>query len=218
MKTLEVKYAEELNNKTAIEISSYLDKNRTYQYLDMLNWPAKFPYKPDCKFNIAFTDTMLWIQYHVREKSVRAVCTHANEPVWEDSCVEFFCRKPNENAYYNFEFNCIGTCLASYRRSKTDVILMMDDEQIGQITRYASLGASPFSQKEGFFEWKLVVGIPFSLMQFDPINGNGLLEANFYKCGGKTSDPHFLSWSYISSAEPDFHRPEYFGKLLLLED
>ena len=37
------------------------------------------------------------------------------------------------------------------------------------------------------------------------------MRANFYKCGDKTLQPHFLSWSPIHSEKPDFHRPEDFG-------
>jgi hypothetical protein len=38
-------------------------------------------------------------------------------------------------------------------------------------------------------------------------------RANFYKCGDKTSHPHWLTWSVVDKPEPDFHRPEFFGIL-----
>jgi len=39
------------------------------------------------------------------------------------------------------------------------------------------------------------------------------LEGNFYKCADETSTPHYVSWSEISTAAPDFHKPEFFGEL-----
>ena len=41
------------------------------------------------------------------------------------------------------------------------------------------------------------------------------LLGNFYKCGDATLLPHYLSWSQIDTEQPDFHRPEFFGELLL---
>ncbi|MDE6137165.1 MAG: hypothetical protein K2F97_06800, partial [Muribaculaceae bacterium] len=41
------------------------------------------------------------------------------------------------------------------------------------------------------------------------------MRGNFYKCASATSQPHYLSWNPIDTPEPDFHRPEFFGKLIL---
>ena len=39
------------------------------------------------------------------------------------------------------------------------------------------------------------------------------ITANFYKCGDDLTVPHFVSWNPIKTEKPDFHRPEFFGKL-----
>ncbi|MDE5921249.1 MAG: hypothetical protein K2G82_06535, partial [Paramuribaculum sp.] len=31
-----------------------------------------------------------------------------------------------------------------------------------------------------------------------------------------TSEPHYLSWAPITTPQPDFHRPEFFGNITLL--
>ena len=41
------------------------------------------------------------------------------------------------------------------------------------------------------------------------------VRGNFYKCGDKTAHPHFVSWNPVGTPSPDFHRPEFFGELLL---
>ena len=43
--------------------------------------------------------------------------------------------------------------------------------------------------------------------------GGAAWRANFYKCGDKTSHPHWLSWSPVSAL--NFHLPACFGELVL---
>lgn len=40
-------------------------------------------------------------------------------------------------------------------------------------------------------------------------------RANCYKCGDKTAHPHFLAWNEVETPTPDFHRPEFFGEMIL---
>jgi len=73
----------------------------------------------------------------------------------------------------------------------------------------------PFEEKTGGFQWDLVIIIPASTL----IHDKGLVlkerqaSANFYKCGDETSVPHFVTWNPVNSANPDFHKPDFFGKL-----
>ena len=41
------------------------------------------------------------------------------------------------------------------------------------------------------------------------------MKGNFYKCGDDTKYPHFGCWNEVVWEEPDFHRPECFGDLIL---
>jgi hypothetical protein len=38
-------------------------------------------------------------------------------------------------------------------------------------------------------------------------------QANFYKCGDKLKQPHYLSWKPVLTSNPDFHQPKYFGEI-----
>jgi hypothetical protein len=211
MKSLKVEYNPALENIKISDASNFFEQNYIFEYVDMLNWPVKFPYKPQCKFKIARSTTSLFIHFNVTENYIRAKYTIDQEPVWEDSCVEFFCQLSGQKHYFNFEFNCIGTCLSTKRLSRTEDIIPFKSEEMNLIKRFSSLGTKPFEEKEGNFEWKLTVEIPFSLIgiQIDVLPP--AIKANFYKCGDKTSIPHYLSWSHISTDTPDFHCPVYFG-------
>ncbi len=41
------------------------------------------------------------------------------------------------------------------------------------------------------------------------------LRANFYCCGDLTPRPCYAAWSPVLTPAPDFHRPEFFGTLIL---
>ena len=41
------------------------------------------------------------------------------------------------------------------------------------------------------------------------------LRGNFYSCGDLSPAPYYAAWSEVDTGTPDFHRPEYFGELLL---
>ncbi|MCK9509447.1 MAG: carbohydrate-binding family 9-like protein [Pigmentiphaga sp.] len=196
-------------------IFSILSKQKNFEMIDQVNWPDTFPLKPACKFIIARSDKALYIHYVVNEKQIQALYSNDQDPVWQDSCVEFFCRLPDSKTYFNFEFNCIGTCLATERISRTEGVNPLSADKMSQIKRYPSSGNQPFQEKKGNFDWTLTVAIPFKILNINSNNLPARLRANFYKCGDGTSAPHYVSWNPILVENPDFHQPEYFGELAL---
>jgi di/tricarboxylate transporter len=178
--------------------------------IDQVNW-AEFPGKPEARFRIGYDEEGIWLRFSVREGSLRAVARHANEPVYEDSCVEFFVASDTAR-YLNFEFNCIGTCLVGKGASRSNRERLAPD-QIETIVRMSTLGSEPFDVREGDFSWELTVFIPNALLPERPATGKQW-RANFYKCGDKLPQPHYLSWAPVGTPQPDFHQPAFFGHLL----
>ena len=180
--------------------------------VDTVCWPAEYPYKPAVRFAIAHDGRALLIRFDVEEDNPRAVTTENNGPVWEDSCVEFFVKEPDSPYYFNFETNCIGVGLAAKRRSRSD-FAHFDAALMAQVVRRASLPAQPVDIRARTV-WSLELEIPFALICEGPGVPQRLL-ANFYKCGDKTAVTHFLSWNPVEVPAPDFHRPDFFGTLIL---
>lgn len=194
-------------------LAAAMETGASRNYIACVNW-AEYPYAPVAAFDIARSDTHLVIRYFVRGEGIRATYARDGEPVWRDSCVEFFVREPGSECYYNFEFNCIGTCLAGYgagRNGRTP----LPDGQLERIVRHASPGREPLGEKSGIQAWELIVAIPFELFGADPERLPETLRANFYKCGDDTPIPHFVSWNPIDAPSPDFHLPEFFGEIRL---
>jgi hypothetical protein len=65
-------------------------------------------------------------------------------------------------------------------------------------------------------EWRLGFFFPFALVEKyagklgDPAGTKW--TANFYKCGDKTSHPHWASWNPVKVL--NFHLPECFGDII----
>ena len=55
---------------------------------------------------------------------------------------------------------------------------------------------------------------PVDYGTFDPdYDFKGKMGANMYKCGNKTVNKHYLSWTQIDIDAPNFHRPDFFGTI-----
>jgi len=181
--------------------------------IDTENW-EHYPDKPEVFFTPAWHGKILFLKFYVREPVTRAVFLKDNDPVYQDSCVEFFFSQPGEAVYYNLETNCIGTCLGESgfsRQGRTH----LKEEVLSAVKRVPSLPRRPLEETHLSGGWTLLLEIPLDLfLEPEPENLAGVeLMANFYKCGDSLSIPHYLSWSPINTKTPDFHRPEFFVPL-----
>jgi len=186
-------------------------------FVDKVNW-LEYPYKPIVKLFTVYSEEFLWICFEVKGDFFRAKATVDQEAVWEDSCVEFFISTGGENGhvseldaiYRNFEFNVLGVCLSAVGTKSERV--MLSPEEMKQILRFPSIERNNLPSEGNCFDWKLSVAIPLRILGIEP---GSLFTANFYKCGDLTTHPHFLSWSCIDAADPDFHLPQFFGRMEL---
>ena len=213
MKSLIIHYIEALNDIDIELARDILDDFGVLDTIEILNWSALYPYRPITQFNIARSNKSIFIKYSVRGSMLRAIYSNDQDPVHDDSCVEFFCQPVGSETYTNFEFNCIGTCSASRRKSRYEDVVPFSTEEMQSIKRYPSIGRRAFNEMEGMFEWELTVEIPFNLIGIDPQNLPEKISGNFYKCADGTDSKHFVTWSPVKTEKPDFHCPEFFGEL-----
>ncbi|MBQ9171020.1 MAG: hypothetical protein IJ148_09450 [Bacteroidaceae bacterium] len=186
-----------------------------YTPVTNVNWPASYPYQPKMAFAAAHTGDALLIHYRVEEQSVRAVARKDHEHIWEDSCAEFFIMPAADGLYYNIECNCTGKLLVAVGKDRNGREPAPMEVMQG-VDRWASLGTEPFDVRNEPTKWELALRIPVRtffrhhLDSFDGLQAKG----NVYKCGDNLPVPHFISWNPIKTETPDFHRPEYFGKII----
>src|SRR5512137_175917 len=91
-------------------------------------WPALAPlavghylwqangYRPAVEARLCWTRRFLYVRFRVEESRVRVRYTKFQDPVYKDSCVEFFVDAfpETERGYVNFETNAAGTLLAAF--------------------------------------------------------------------------------------------------------
>ena len=207
---LAIPYLDNTNPQGRMEdISGVLDKLEHHS-IQKLPWP-EFVYKPDVAFSIAHTDDSILLKYFVKEKAIRAVHHEDNSPVHEDSCVEFFFAIDDSDEYYNLEFNCAGTCLFGFGKNASQRRLI-DGDNIRKIRRLATI-KSNMNGKSSSICWELAAVIPVEALIYHEVTSlkNRNCRVNFYKCGDKLPEPHFLSWQDMKTSTPDFHLTRFFG-------
>jgi hypothetical protein len=173
----------------------------------------EFSDKPQVTFSIAHNGTHIFIKYDVTEKEVLARYRHINDPVYKDSCVEFFIAFDDDPAYYNIEFNRLGTCLGRYgteRENRAELpVSLLKTIKYERTLQQVEINGEPA------INWTLTVAVPVDIFyhhKLRTIQGRDC-RMNFYKCGDDLSHPHYLAWNNIDWPEPNFHLPKFFGKV-----
>lgn len=191
------------------DISQLLDSVEKHK-LEFVPW-VEYPYKPSVLFSIAYSTNAILLKFFVQEKQIRAINYKTNSSIWEDSCVEFFISFDDNINYYNIEFNCIGTGLIGYGKSKTNRELL-DVAIVNQVKTLSNIKLETGKK----VKWELTMIIPLSVFSITSLKTleNKECKANFYKCGDLLPEPHFISWSNIESKNPNFHLPAYFGHVI----
>ena len=186
-----------------------------FHSIDHQNWVEAKEIK--ASFAIGHDGSNIHLLFRVEEPQVRAVNTKFNSPVWEDSCVEFFLVFDGDDGYYNFEINAIGTVLGAFGKDRHKR-LHLPDSFLSRIETTPSLGRDPIESLDERTTWELSLVIPIETFHFSTLKTLSGVDAhaNFYKCGDKLKQPHFLSWKPVLCSKPDFHTPRYFGQLSFL--
>lgn len=178
--------------------------------------PEHFPFT---EAKIAYDDFAIYVIFRVKDKYVKSVHTENQDPVYTDSCVEFFF-SPEENSskgYFNLEMNCGGTMLFHHQTEPRKNQTPIADEDIEQVEVAHSLPqvVDPEIQEETI--WCVEYRIPYSVLSkywdFSIPESGTLWRTNLYKCADNTSHPHWLTWAQIDLPRPDFHQPDFFGFL-----
>ncbi len=188
--------------------------------------PESSDHRPRTRARLLHSDGGLSGIFRVEDRYVLCRRVRFQDPVFEDSCVEAFLQPKADRGYFNFEMGCSGALLATHitdhRRTPKGfaAFTRLTPEEGAQVRIRSSFAIratpSPVDPEiTSPTDWELSFFIPFALLEshVGPVRPVGGQEwrANFYKCGDKTSHPHWASWSRVDSL--NFHLPECFGRL-----
>ncbi|MDM8161498.1 carbohydrate-binding family 9-like protein [Labilibaculum sp. K2S] len=183
--------------------------------IDRFSWGKVDPAPMVC-FKIAHNNKTILLQYDIWETETLARYSNHNAQVCKDSCVEFFIAFEGEQNYYNFEFNCLGTCHAAWGSDRNNRQLLKSTI-INQIQEHTKMQRAI---KNGLplINWQLSLQFPLNVFSFDDIDGliGKKATANFYKCGDDLCQPHFITWNPVKAEKPDFHLKSHFGRIEFL--
>lgn len=172
-------------------------------------------YHPEVIVKACYSRKYIFLNFIVYEQKVTIRYLNVGDPVYKDSCVEFFVNLfPNETQeYFNIEFNAIGTIKMGYGIKRNRSYLTSSDLKEFKVI---STIEKPVIGFHGSDNWKLFCAIPISLLEKisdRKFEGNEAI-GNFFKCGDETEITHYGMWNLIDNPTPDFHLPEYFGKII----
>ena len=155
----------------------------------------------------------IYVFFRVEDPVILGRYVNFNDPVYTDSCVEFFFSPGASGGYFNVETNCLGAQLISHVVSGKAKRFSREE---GKFIRAIPVIEGP-RKIDGRIIWTMGYALDLSIFEvytanLIPLSG-GKWRGNFYKCGDDLQDPHWASWAPIGK-EINFHVPEYFQPLL----
>lgn len=175
---------------------------------------------PKVQAKVAYSDRALFVVFRVKDQFVKAISTKHQDPVYKDSCVEFFFypKSAHEKGYFNLEMNCSGRMLFHHQRARGESKVVVTPRDISTIAVSHSM---PDLIEEEIMEpttWTVSYRLPFEILshyqELQVPDSGTIWRANFYKCADGTSHPHWLTWNKVIFDKPNFHLPQYFGRLI----
>jgi hypothetical protein len=191
------------------------------QAVDISNYMGDIPaFKPEAQAKMMYDDDNLYVIFHVKDQFVRCITNEINGPVWEDGAVEFFFAPDSKQPllYFNLETNCGGTPLMHYNLVPRKESTELPKEEIEKIEIAHTLPQIIDPEMKDPVTWTLEYRIPIAMLEkysiiTHPKKGVEW-RANFYKIAENNSNHHYITWSVVELDKPDFHRPEFFGRLI----
>ncbi len=206
----------------SIDIDANWDKPQWQNAESVLiqNYMGNIPaFQPHTEARMLYDNNNIYVIFKVSDRYVLCQNTNTNDPVWEDSCVEFFFA-PDVNfpeRYFNLEVNCGGTALMNYSIVPREQFIKLEIDDIAKIEIAHSLPKIVFPEITDSVTWTIEYKIPFKVLEkYSKITRpeKGVVwKGNFYKIAANTSNPHYITWSVVENEEPDFHLPAFFGDI-----
>lgn len=184
--------------------------------IDSFHWEKEIFVRPRSYAKLCAVEGKgIFVKMWSFEKDVRAVFENRDDPVYRDSCLEFFLCPVEGSAvpYINFEMNSKGVLLSEFgsgRGSARKKIASLSSE-IPSVTAFSA-------EENGETAWGVSLFISEKLLS--DLTGKEFkvrpmtLRGNFYKCGDDTPVPHFGAFSPVGPVEKGFHNPDMFANLI----
>lgn len=184
--------------------------------------PEGSDHRPQTSLRLLHDNRAIYGLFQVQDRYVRCAYAKIGEPVYRDSCVEFFARPKPGCGYFNFEFNCGGNLLCCYITDETRVqgafkeFVRLSADDLAGVQVSGSMPKIVEPEIAEPVDWWLAFAIPVAVMEkfVGPVGrlSGQAWTGNAYKCGNDTSHPHWAAWSPVDQL--NFHLPRCFGEFI----
>ncbi len=182
-------------------------------YIDVYSWSQA--YTPAAYAQVIFKEgDGFYVRMFCEEENPRAVYTKFDDPVYLDSCLEFFCDYvPGkfEGYYINTEMNANGAFLTYWAHGIGNYEMMPDKTD-------TLPAVEAFKQDGG---WGVLLHVSLDMIRDiygadTDFSVGSVVRMNFYKCGSECDIPHYGAWREVELDAPNFHSPQFFGDVRIL--
>lgn len=176
-------------------------------------------FAPVVEAKMTYDANNVYVIFRVQDKFVHSTVQEFNGPVSENSCVEFFFSPDADHPlkYFNLEINAGGTPLIFYISKPWEEFVKLGNDDISKIEIAHSLPRKVDPEIKEATTWYIECRVPFDMLKkYSNITkpGPGVTwKGNFYKTGSETSNPNYMTWSFVDNEKPNFHLPQFFGTL-----
>jgi hypothetical protein len=176
-------------------------------------------FEPVVEAKMMYDDNNVYGIFRVKDRFVQSTIQEYNGSVSENSCVEFFFSPDSSYPlrYFNLEINAGGTPLIFYISRPWNDYKKLENGDINKIEIAHSLPKRVDPEITEPVTWIIEFRVPLDMLKkYSNVTtpGPGVTwKGNFYKTGSKTSNPNYMTWSYVDNPTPNFHLPQYFGTL-----
>lgn len=180
--------------------------------IDLYPWGKQ--YTPEAFFQLVYIQNEgFLLKLTCLEENPKAIYENYMDPVYCDSCMEFFAdysgKAPsalNSPGYINYELNSKGTLLSA-----------VGVERNNRIPLFNAAGSLPeIKVYKDEKKWSVEVFTPFCLLRkvykYSEFTSGYTFYGNAYKCGDECEKPHYGMWNLIEKTTPDYHIPAFFGE------
>lgn len=159
-------------------------------------------------------DEGFYLKMICEEQNPLRTYIHDQDPVYQDSAMEAFFMFEEEHSeepiYFNLEMNSNGALLAAYGKDRL-CRTGFSRENCRRIGCEAKIGEE---------SWEVSFHVPLSLLHeiygLFHLGEGSTFSCNFYKISETKEIEHYASYSPVLTEMPDFHRPEFFEKAVIV--
>lgn len=147
------------------------------------------------------------------EDNLRIECTKRDDPVYTDSCLEFFIAPvEGDKRYMNFEVNPKGVYLSQIGEIRENRRFIKEFTNLEPVIQPMSI------EEDGKTAWGYDILLPCefisALYGVDFKLGECTMKGNFYKCADSSVTPHYGAHFPVTTAALGFHNPDCFGNII----